>query len=321
MLFQKATSKLHLLIISFCIALFSSFLFAGQNFSKSHRQASFLSKCYMVQQGQTVRAQIRTNDKLKSAQVKFLSKKYDLFPLPTKALTYECYIPIECEGKTGRFSLLARLRNRNNKIVVLKSYVVINKRNFPKQKGFGVSASFLKTKVNKEESAFKKGKKDKIIWKRAYRSSGWLSELLSKSPKKHLWQGKFVFPTKVIRYSTPFGEIRNSSIWGRYLHKGVDIVSPPRYNVKASQCGKIVIRDRFKYSGNTVVIDHGLGVFTYYLHLDSFANIKVGDLVKKEALVGRVGNTGYSTGYHLHWGLSVNNELVDPLEWTTKKFD
>jgi len=76
------------------------------------------------------------------------------------------------------------------------------------------------------------------------------------------------------------------------------------------------------YSGNTVVLDHGFGVFTYYFHLDpkDFMTVSVGDFVKKGQMIGRIGNTGYSAGYHLHWGLSVNNELVDPIEWTTKKF-
>ena len=126
-------------------------------------------------------------------------------------------------------------------------------------------------------------------------------------------------------YSTPFGEVRYNPHRGRHLHKAVDIVAPrrypKRYPIWAANHGKVIVKDRFLYSGKTVVLDHGWGVFTYYFHMSRFARIKVGDFVKKGQMIGRIGNTGYSTGDHLHWGLSVNNELVDPIEWTTTKFD
>jgi murein DD-endopeptidase MepM/ murein hydrolase activator NlpD len=299
--------KLLLLIDLLCIPLFVN-----------ATQASFLCKCHNVKQGQTIRTQIKSNEILKSAHVTFLSKQYPLVPTPINKKIHECYIPIECEGKTGTFPLIATIQNKKNKAQSLKSNVVIQKRKFPKQKGFKVSSSYLSKKVKKESLV---SSKIPSIWGKAYRSSPLLDKLLSESPRKRLWNGRFTLPTKVLRYSTPFGEIRNSSIgWGRYLHKGVDIVSNRRTPVKASQQGKVVIKDRFKASGNSVVIDHGLGVFTYYLHLEEFGNIKVGSHVKKQQLIGTVGNTGYSSGYHLHWGLSVNNELVDPLEWITSKF-
>ena len=283
-------------------------------------QAHFLSKCYNTKYGQTVRAQIKTNEKLESACVQFQSQKYPLVPLTSKKSTYECYIPIECEGATGSFPLRATISNSNRKLSI-NSSITIHKRTFPKAKGFKASSSFLKKKVNKESLASNKNKKKTAIWERGGRPSELLKKMLLKSPQKPLWSGKFIIPTKVLRYSTPFGEIRNSSNWGTYLHKGVDIVSPRRHPVKASQNGKIIVKQRLQYPGNHIVIDHGLGVFTYYLHLDSFANRSVGSFVKKGDIIGRVGNTGYSTGYHLHWSLSVQNKLVDPLEWTTEKFN
>jgi murein DD-endopeptidase MepM/ murein hydrolase activator NlpD len=70
-------------------------------------------------------------------------------------------------------------------------------------------------------------------------------------------------------------------------------------------------------TGNTVVLDHGLGVFTLYCHLEDFTDIEVGDSVKKGNPIGRLGMTGYASGYHLHWELRINNISVDPFEWTT----
>ena len=106
---------------------------------------------------------------------------------------------------------------------------------------------------------------------------------------------------------------------GRYLHKAIDIVHNPRSVVWASARGKVIIKDRYLMSGNTVVIDHGMGVHSLYYHLHDFADIEVGDVVNKGAKIGRLGKTGYATGYHLHWAIHVNNVAVDPLEWTEAK--
>ena len=88
----------------------------------------------------------------------------------------------------------------------------------------------------------------------------------------------------------------------------------------ASQDGVVVIKDRYVHAGNAIVLDHGCGVVTIYFHLDSFADINVGDTVKKGKPVGTLGMTGYATGYHLHWELRVNNIAVEPMQWTTYDF-
>lgn len=278
----------------------------------------FLCSCYKVKQGKTVRTKIKTTRKLTYGKVTFLSKEYPLHKVSRKPLVYETYIPIECEGKTGLFPLTATIKAKRKKPLKLRSNITIQKRTFPKQKGFKVSATYLKNKVEKEGAAIKK--KTKGIWGKGYQPTEWLYQLLSESPKQPQWKGKFILPTKVNRYSTPFGEIRFTQSWGRYLHTGVDIVAPPRYPVKASQNGKIIVQGPSPALGNHIVIDHGAGVFTYYLHLEK-TPLYQGKYVKKGEIIGTVGNTGFSTGYHLHWGLSVQNQLVDPIEWTTTKFN
>ena len=82
----------------------------------------------------------------------------------------------------------------------------------------------------------------------------------------------------------------------------------------------MIIKDRYVMSGNTIVLDHGCGIFTLYYHLEDFADIEIGDFVKKGNPMGRIGKTGYATGYHLHWELRVNNVSVDPFQWTEETF-
>lgn len=273
--------------------------------------AIFISKKYKTRQGRTVRAQIKTNGRVVGAQVKFLSKTYSCHSHPTKKLVYECYIPIECEGNVGRHRIAGRVKERGGKFFYCKSYVEIKRVKFAFQQSLQNASTRLKRKIASEGKGGKK---------RGFLHSAAFKKYLDRSPRKPMWRGEFMLPTKVLRYSTPFGEIRDNPHWGRYLHKAVDIVGPKRNRVWASQNGKVVMKGRYKFSGKTVVLDHGVGVFTHYFHFDSFGRIKVGDYVKKGTMLGRIGNTGYSTGPHLHWAISIGQSAVDPVEWTTKMF-
>jgi murein DD-endopeptidase MepM/ murein hydrolase activator NlpD len=82
--------------------------------------------------------------------------------------------------------------------------------------------------------------------------------------------------------------------------------------VHAAQRGRVVLAEELFFSGNTVVIDHGLGVYTFYGHLSEI-DVKVGDELETSAVLGKVGATGRVTGPHLHWGLTVERARVNPV--------
>jgi murein DD-endopeptidase MepM/ murein hydrolase activator NlpD len=120
--------------------------------------------------------------------------------------------------------------------------------------------------------------------------------------------------------STEFGTIRITQERGKYQHNAIDLLAPPRSVVWAAQDGVVVIKNRYAHSGNTVGIDHGCGVISLYFHLEDFANIEIGDSIKKGSPLGKEGTTGYSNGYHVHWELRVMNIAVDPMQWTKPDF-
>lgn len=108
-----------------------------------------------------------------------------------------------------------------------------------------------------------------------------------------------------------FGERRIFNDEPRGAHGGIDISSPFGAPVVASNSGKVVLASDLYFAGKTVIIDHGLGVFTLYCHFSQF-RVKRGDLVQKGSIVGEIGATGRVTGPHLHWAVKIQGNRVDP---------
>ncbi len=147
-----------------------------------------------------------------------------------------------------------------------------------------------------------------------------IAQLSEQSPAEKLWRGEFCTPIDIQRITTDFGTVRTTQHKGRYAHKALDVVNAPRTVIWASQDGRVVLKDRFSDSGNTVIVDHGCGILSMYFHLEEFAPISVGDMIAKGNPVGTLGKTGYAKGYHLHWEMRINNIPVDPLQWTQPSF-
>ncbi|MBD2487592.1 M23 family metallopeptidase [Aulosira sp. FACHB-615] len=143
------------------------------------------------------------------------------------------------------------------------------------------------------------------------------------TPEKY-WDGKFLAPSKA-RISTIYGVRRyyNGKFAKDYYHRGVDYAGAAGSPVTAPASGRVAlvgtVSQGFRVHGNVVGIDHGQGVTSILLHL-SRINVKEGDFVKAGQLIGAVGSTGASTGPHLHWGLYVNGQSVDPVPWRTQIF-
>jgi murein DD-endopeptidase MepM/ murein hydrolase activator NlpD len=143
------------------------------------------------------------------------------------------------------------------------------------------------------------------------------------TPTKY-WSRPFLRPNSG-RVSTIFGVRRyyNGVFAQDYYHRGVDYAAGYGSPVVAPAPGKVALIDfeknGFKIHGNTVGIDHGQGVISIFLHLNSIpSNLKEGDLVQAGQTIGTVGSSGASTGPHLHWGLYVNGVAVDPELWRTQ---
>jgi murein DD-endopeptidase MepM/ murein hydrolase activator NlpD len=98
----------------------------------------------------------------------------------------------------------------------------------------------------------------------------------------------------------------------------VDISGEAGAPVIAAASGRVALAAPLRVRGNAVILDHGLGVYSAYYHLSQIL-VQEGQQVAQGELIGLLGNTGLSTGAHLHWEMSVGGVLVDAPEWTTRQ--
>ncbi len=143
-----------------------------------------------------------------------------------------------------------------------------------------------------------------------------------KSTDKMLWSGAFSQLTNS-KVEANFADARTYTYQGETIdnayHLGFDLSVTKRYPVEASNSGVVAFIGPLGIYGNTVIIDHGLGLTTLYGHLSSI-DVKEGEAVKQKQIVGKTGETGLAVGDHLHFGVYLNGVAVLPIEWWDDKW-
>lgn len=130
------------------------------------------------------------------------------------------------------------------------------------------------------------------------------------SPEKYYTKA-FILPTRG-RLTTEFGESRTvNGALTTYRHSGIDIAAPRGAEVLSTNTGKVMLAMPLILTGNSIVIDHGEGLFSVYFHLDKLY-VSEGEIVERGQLIGTVGSTGFSTGPHLHFTISYYHFNIEP---------
>lgn len=137
-----------------------------------------------------------------------------------------------------------------------------------------------------------------------------LRQVFAQFTPERLWQGGFRLPLET-EATGNFGRRRILNDQPRAPHSGEDFSAPAGTPVYAAQRGRVALADELFFSGKTVVLDHGLGLFTFYAHLQSIM-VEPGQVVEAGTLLGRVGSTGRVTAAHLHWAARLNQARVNP---------
>ena len=143
-----------------------------------------------------------------------------------------------------------------------------------------------------------------------------IDEICSKSNEKRLWSGAFLRA----KGSAPAGfadhrtYVYNGAEFDKQVHLGMDIASLAHAQVRAAGAGTVVFTDYMGIYGNMVLLDHGQGLFSLYAHMSQI-DVKPGDTVAKDGVLGLTGATGMAVGDHLHFSMLVQGVFVTPIEW------
>ncbi|NDY43193.1 M23 family metallopeptidase, partial [Dissulfurirhabdus thermomarina] len=194
----------------------------------------------------------------------------------------------------GRYDLVLRLEGRPGRRT-LKRRLRVRPKSFPAER-----LKLPEKMVEFPPKVLRRVRRDQEAVRRA---CGGLS------PEIH-WEPPFLRPVDGPVLS-PFGLRRILNGQPRSPHSGVDLRAAAGTPVRAANAGRVVLARDCYLSGKTLVLDHGGGLFSIYAHLAEFA-VTAGQQVRRGQVVGRSGASGRATGPHLHWGVSLLGERLDP---------
>jgi murein DD-endopeptidase MepM/ murein hydrolase activator NlpD len=148
--------------------------------------------------------------------------------------------------------------------------------------------------------------------RRAAAEAARLSAIFRTVTPERLWHRRFTRPLAGDFPGEGFGSRRIINGQPRMPHSGVDFPADRGAAVVAANRGRVALVGDFFFAGRLVVLDHGLGLYTMYFHLDH-VDVEEGGVIERGAPIGIVGATGRATGPHLHWGAELGASRVDPM--------
>lgn len=225
---------------------------------------------------------------------------------PTNKKKNLALIPIGYYEKKD-FTLVNELPGFKEKI-----FVDVKQGNYKKEK----LTIGKKTKKSKKPISKKAREASKKLQERIKQERDEANRIYSTFTPKRYWKAKFKQPL-TSKITSDFGVARLYNGILRSYHSGTDFRAAMKTPIKASNDGIVVIARNRYYAGGSVVIDHGEGIYSLYYHLSKI-DVKVGQRVRQDEVVGLSGATGRVTGPHLHFGFMVQGVQVDPLDFIAK---
>ncbi|RXJ88859.1 peptidase M23 [Arcobacter sp. CECT 8983] len=220
----------------------------------------------------------------------------NFFAFPNEKNSYYALIPISYYKKLKKY-----------KIII--SYIEDRKKVFKGIPIEVIDGNYKSEVINVDSSKVILSKKNKQRVSKEYEEA--MKIYKTTTPKLYI-KDKFIYPLET-KITSDFGKKRvyNGSL--KSYHSGTDYRAKVGTKIKAINNGKVVIAKHRFYAGNSIVIDHGNGIYSGYYHLSKM-NYKKGDYIKKGEILGLSGNTGRVTGPHLHFSFRIHGIQVDPLQ-------
>jgi murein DD-endopeptidase MepM/ murein hydrolase activator NlpD len=219
---------------------------------------------------------------------------------------YFSFLGIDVDQKSGDYKIIINISGKE-----LTKEIKVSQANFSEAKT-AQAPNYKQTGVTTEKAVSNLMKNDNPA----------INKVLSDFTLKPYFNDSFSFPLNKMEVSGfNFGRFINFSKY-KLQHLGVDLRAGENTNVYAINDGKIVATLNLPNYGNIIIIDHGLKIFSMYLHLSEF-KVADGDIVKRGQIIGLSGETGYATAPHLHFSMRVDGARIDPMQFIeiTKKMD
>jgi murein DD-endopeptidase MepM/ murein hydrolase activator NlpD len=245
-----------------------------------------------IQPGELVLLKIATREKTQSVRVTGMGREFPTFS--EGATEWRALVGIDLDVKPGRYDLSVVAGDAAADQTTYR-LVVAGKKFATRQ--LTVDPAFVNPPAEAQVRIQTDAERLTRVW-------------AASSPVR-LWSGAFVRPVTAPANSA-FGTRSVFNGEPRSPHGGADFSSPAGTPVASPNAGRVVVAADLYFTGNTVVIDHGLGLFSLFAHLQSM-DVKEGDTVVTSLVLGKVGATGRVTGPHLHWTVRVNDARVDPM--------
>jgi murein DD-endopeptidase MepM/ murein hydrolase activator NlpD len=276
--------------ISFCLILVAS---AGVLSAQAPEKVGITADARSVRPGELVVLTIATTKPSDSLRVRAFDS--DLLPFRVDSRTWRVLVGIDLATAPGKYPVA--IDDGSGTAGVRATHVLV------------VKARAFPTRTINVAEAFVNPPPDVLA--RIQEEAQELAQLWRSSAGSRLWDGAFVRPVPDPANSA-FGARSIFNGQPRSPHGGADFLSPAGTPVKAPNAGRIALARDLYFTGNTVVIDHGLGLFSLFAHL-SEVDVQTGAAVGTGDVVGRVGATGRVSGPHLHWTVRAGGARVDPL--------
>jgi murein DD-endopeptidase MepM/ murein hydrolase activator NlpD len=220
---------------------------------------------------------------------------------PAEDKNYAALIGIDLETKPGMLKVVVKGATKAGIIRNIQLPIRVKTKSF-QQESFSVAPQFddlgpdLLERIRQEQQQ--------------------LDRVFATFTPERMWERPFIAPVSS-DITSPFGYRRIINGTPRAPHTGVDLRAPLGTQVLAANHGRIALTGDFFFSGKSVVLDHGGGLYTMYFHLSEL-KVDEGAEVSKGDVIGLSGMTGRVTGPHLHWGARINGARVDPFQLIEK---
>ena len=256
-----------------------------------------------VQRGEILLVVAEGNHSKKAPIGNFRGHPLVFFPAVSTG-TWLAFIALDLDAPIGSARIDATLRDSRGRAVPHRIDLTVAPGTFPVEE-LSVDQKYVTPPKSDAERIENESAQLKYLWSR-YESA-------------RLFTGRFDPPIAGAA-TARFGERRVFNGQPRAPHSGMDLKAKAGTPVRSPAAGRVVFAGPLFFSGNTIIVEHGLGIKTLYAHL-SRMSVKTDDLVKKGQVIGHVGATGRVTGPHLHWALKVREARIDPYSLTALDLD